>query len=156
MRAAFPILTCIPAICVMTASAAADDTVLADCKSEIARFCPDVPHGAGAVPVCLSGHTDELSPACRSALDRKGPGWGRQGDAAGGLTKGRVFTECRKEIAEFCSNVEHGEGRVPACLDKHRGKLSDACKVVLAIKGGRGKGTQGPNASEADKSGASE
>lgn len=145
MRAVFAILTCITAV---TASAVADDPVLADCKSEIARFCPEVPHGTGAVSVCLSGHTAELSPACKTALDRKGPGWGRQGEG-GGPAKGRVFTECRKEIAEFCSGVEHGAGRVPTCLDKHRGKLSHACKVVLAIKGGRGKGAGGPNVLEA-------
>ena len=153
LRGAVAILTCITAVSVVIHSARSDDAVLADCKSEIDRFCFDVPHEAGAIPVCLSGHLEALSRSCKTALERKGPGWGRQGGSGGSGFQGRVRSECRNEIAEFCSGIEHGEGRVPACLEQHRRKLSHTCKLVLAIKDSKGKGTQGPKAPAVNKPG---
>ncbi len=51
--------------------------VMQYCKAEIARYCGDLQHGRGEIPVCLAKHRDDLSPDCRAALDNKGPGWGR-------------------------------------------------------------------------------
>lgn len=54
------------------------------CKPEIAKFCPNVPHQRGAVPLCLERHAAQLSQDCKWALANKGPGWGRgQGMARG-------------------------------------------------------------------------
>lgn len=52
--------------------------VMRNCQPEVARFCGNLKHGSGEIPVCLAKHRDALSPACKTALDNKGPGWGRQ------------------------------------------------------------------------------
>ena len=52
--------------------------VMRNCQTEVAQFCGDLKHGSGEIPVCLAKHRDALSPACKTALDNKGPGWGRQ------------------------------------------------------------------------------
>jgi hypothetical protein len=35
---------------------------------------------------------------------------------------------CKADVSKFCANVEAGEGRIMACLDKHKEELSPACK----------------------------
>ena len=54
--------------------------VMTNCEAEIKKHCADVPHGAAEVPKCLEKHMSELSDACKSALQNrgpKGPGRGR-------------------------------------------------------------------------------
>ena len=36
---------------------------------------------------------------------------------------------CAEDIAEFCSDVKPGEGRISKCLDQHENQLSDKCKT---------------------------
>ena len=48
--------------------------VMDQCKAEIAKYCAQVPHGAGGVPACLQEHNAELSDQCKTALSGKGPG----------------------------------------------------------------------------------
>jgi hypothetical protein len=45
------------------------------CKADIDKFCPGMKHGTGAIPKCLAINYGALSPACRTALNNKGPGW---------------------------------------------------------------------------------
>ena len=47
-----------------------------NCKADIAKYCANVPHGAGAVPACLAKQKDNLTADCKAALARKGPGGG--------------------------------------------------------------------------------
>ena len=44
-----------------------------NCMPEIQKFCADAPHGAGAVPACLEEHRNDLSDACKAALENRGP-----------------------------------------------------------------------------------
>lgn len=127
----------------MTGPGLAQGLVMTHCKAEIETYCAGVPHGAGAVPVCLGKYTAKLSKDCRAALDRKGPGWGRMGKTDGKKT-GRLITECKTEIAQYCADQPHDGTSVPACLEKHRRQLSHACKIVLAIKGGAKTGAGKP------------
>jgi hypothetical protein len=46
------------------------------CTKEIAAFCKDKQHGAGAVRACLEARRADLSEQCRSALDGTGGGRG--------------------------------------------------------------------------------
>ena len=48
--------------------------VAKNCQAEIAKYCADVPHGNGQVPVCLKKHDKDLSATCKAALARRGPG----------------------------------------------------------------------------------
>jgi hypothetical protein len=55
--------------------------------------------------------------------------------SAQGTGGGLVGTYCKAEIAKYCANVKHGTGAIPACLAKHKAKLSNSCKNALARKG---------------------
>lgn len=61
-----------------------------------------------------------------------GPGMGKGG--------GMVMQQCAAEIKAHCADVQHGRGNVPACLEKNKDKLSDACKAALEGRGPQGKG----------------
>ena len=50
------------------------------CKADIAKYCADKEHGQGEVRRCLQEHHDEVTPACRNALDTTGPRWSRPGN----------------------------------------------------------------------------
>ena len=72
------------------------------------------------------------------------------GSFAQGGGQGLVGTNCKADIAKYCANVPHGTGAVPACLAKHKDKLTTACKTALARKGpggglGQGKGAKKRN-----------
>lgn len=51
--------------------------------------------------------------------------------------QGLVMSNCKAEIKKFCPHVQHGMGRVPACLEKHMDALSDKCKAALHQRQGR-------------------
>lgn len=38
------------------------------CKSDIERFCADVPRGGGKLASCMMDHKADLSPGCQSEL----------------------------------------------------------------------------------------
>lgn len=51
--------------------------VATNCKAEIAKFCADKKHGRGEVRACLDARKEELSDACKKALETTGPGRGK-------------------------------------------------------------------------------
>lgn len=46
------------------------------CKADIAKFCKGMSHGNMAARTCLEANRDEVSAACRRALDTTGGGRG--------------------------------------------------------------------------------
>jgi Cysteine rich repeat len=43
-------------------------TVREACQADVQKFCPGVQPGGGRIRECIAAHKDELSPACRDAL----------------------------------------------------------------------------------------
>ena len=41
------------------------------CEPDVAKFCKDTPPGRGKLVQCLTGHSDELAPACKTALQTR-------------------------------------------------------------------------------------
>jgi hypothetical protein len=41
---------------------------------------------------------------------------------------------CQKDIERFCEGVQVGDGRIEKCLQKHRRKLSKACRKAKGRK----------------------
>ncbi len=67
----------------------------------------------------------------------QGPG---QGQGRGpGQGPANVIENCAAEIEQHCAEVEHGQGAVPACLEKHLDTLSDTCKTALQSRGPHGR-----------------
>ena len=46
----------------------------------------------------------------------------------GGMAAARA---CKPDIAQFCSTVAPGGGRIKACMKEHMRELSDPCKEAL-------------------------
>jgi hypothetical protein len=86
------------------------------CADEFERFCKDVTPGLGLLIVCLDGHRDELSPACRNKV----------GGALNKLDKARQ--DCSGDLKTFCAGVKPGGGRQLECLEKQSDKLTPACR----------------------------
>ena len=42
-----------------------------------------------------------------------------------------VLTECKPDIARFCSQVAPGQDRIKACMKEHLRELSEPCKEGL-------------------------
>lgn len=62
---------------VLNAAPKGSGPVSVKCKDEIAKFCADKSHVMGEVRSCLEAKKDELSSACKEALESTGPGKGR-------------------------------------------------------------------------------
>ncbi len=114
--------------------AAAEDsivsTVTKGCDQELKTFCKDVVPGEGRVVACLYAFSDKLSPKCEYALY----------DAAAQLERALtaltyVVNECRTDLASFCGDIQPGQGRLMACMDKNKDKVSARCKQALKDTG---------------------
>jgi len=40
------------------------------CSADIQKFCDDVEHGKGKIRHCLAEHSADLSPACKTRIER--------------------------------------------------------------------------------------
>ncbi|MBE7439385.1 MAG: hypothetical protein HS115_13075 [Spirochaetales bacterium] len=48
---------------------------------------------------------------------------------------------CRKEVQELCKGIKPGQGRLRACLEENKAKLSPACQK--RFEAGQGRGREG-------------
>lgn len=79
------------------------------CNQDIKTYCDGVKRGGGRIMNCLKAHSNEISPACKSAIN--------DSKAA-----------CEPDRQKFCANVEEGQGRIMECLKQHKSELSEACR----------------------------
>jgi len=102
------------------------------CHKELTTFCKGVQAGEGRVLACLYAFQDRVSGKCEYAIY----------DAAAQLDHAATAlkfaaTECKDDLLKYCGNVQVGNGRVKACLDKNEKALSDKCKDALKQTGVR-------------------
>jgi len=100
------------------------------CHKELTTFCKGVQPGEGRILACLYAFQDRVSGKCEYAIY----------DAAAQLEQAAVAlkfaaAECKDDLLKYCGNVEVGNGRVKACLDKHEKALSEKCKEALKQTG---------------------
>jgi hypothetical protein len=100
------------------------------CNKELTTFCKDVAPGEGRVLACLYAFEDQVTDKCVYALY----------DAALDLEKAVAAlkfaaTECSDDLLKFCADVEVGQGRALACLDKNEKGVSQRCKDALKQTG---------------------
>jgi len=100
------------------------------CHKELTTFCKGVQPGEGRILACLYAFQDRVSGKCEYAVY----------DAAAQLEQAAVAlkfaaAECKDDLLKYCGNVEVGNGRVKACLDKNEKSLSDKCKEALKQTG---------------------
>ena len=100
------------------------------CNKELTTFCKGVQPGEGRILACLYAFQDRVSGKCEYAIY----------DAATQLEQAATAlkfaaAECKEDLLKYCGNVEVGNGRVKACLDKNEKSLSDKCKDALKQTG---------------------
>jgi len=117
-----------------TGWAQADDSLVEGvkkaCHKELTTFCKGVQPGEGRILACLYAFQDRVSGKCEYAIY----------DAATQLEQAATAlkfaaAECKDDLLKYCGNVEVGNGRVKACLDKNEKSLSEKCKDALKQTG---------------------
>ena len=108
------------------------ESVAKGCKKELTTYCKDVTPGEGRILACMYAHEDKISGQCEYALY----------DAAVQLERfvaalTYVANECRDDLEKYCSNIQPGEGRLLACLDKNEKKVSNRCKQAAKDVGAK-------------------
>ena len=108
------------------------ETVAKGCDKEIKTYCKDVTPGEGRVLACLYAHEDKLTGQCEYALY----------DAAAQLERfvaalTYVANECEDDLEKYCANIQPGQGRLLACLDKNKKKIQKRCKQALKDVGAK-------------------
>ncbi len=114
--------------------ARADETLVEGlkkaCHKELTTFCKGVQPGEGRILACLYAFQDRVSGKCAYAIY----------DAAAQLEQAATAlkfaaAECKDDLLKYCGNVQVGNGRVMACLDKNDKSLSEKCKDALKQTG---------------------
>ena len=127
--------SCIAASLLLTTGwAQADDSLVEGvkkaCHKELTTFCKGVQPGEGRVLACLYAFQDRVSGKCAYAIY----------DAAAQLEQAAVAlkfaaAECKDDLLKYCGNVQVGNGRIKACIDKNEKSLSEKCKDALKQTG---------------------
>ncbi len=102
------------------------ETFLEGCKKELDSYCKDVTPGEGRLLACIFAYDDKLSPQCEYALYDSAA---QLEQAVAVLT--HVASECDEDLQKHCANVEAGEGRLLACLEKNEKDVSERCHQAL-------------------------
>jgi hypothetical protein len=107
-----------------------EDSVKKACNKELTTFCKGVPQGQGRILACLYAFEDKVSDKCIYALY----------DAAEQLKQAVAAIEfaagqCKDDLSKFCANVQPGQGRGLACLQKNEKNASQQCKDALKQTG---------------------
>jgi len=100
------------------------------CADDIEKYCKDTKPGGGRLLNCLKEHETELSESCRGKISE-----------LYGIIKG-CEQACSGDIAQFCKEVQPGEGRIIKCLKEREKELSPSCIKKLEMIGKRFKGRE--------------
>lgn len=113
-----------------TGSARAEETVvdqvLAACEADIDTYCSQVTPGEGRLLACFMAHEDKISGQCSWALYK-----GMQELEAFVTAVAYLAESCWDDLAEYCADVEMGEGRVATCLLENEEKVAPACRQAI-------------------------
>jgi len=98
--------------------------IATECKGEAERLCTaEVKVGGGKVLTCLKAKRHNITEkACTAEMTR----YAEQGAKNIKLAP-HTYEVCADDVAQFCNDVEPGEGRVHQCLLKHQSGLTADC-----------------------------
>lgn len=104
----------------MNPPAQADNPATQACIPDAQKLCAGIKPGEGRIGRCLNEHRAELSEQCSSAIAK--------------VTKDVVrkfIAVCQTDVANNCTGVKPGEGRILNCLRDHRSAISNDCSELI-------------------------
>ena len=114
------------------------DKVERNCTQDLETYCQDVTPGQGRGVACLYAHVDKITTPCLTALYEAKNEFKNATDNVNALV-----ADCRTDILALCSKVAIGEGRILACLEKNKKKVSAKCRENISkAQGDLGKADQ--------------
>jgi hypothetical protein len=88
------------------------------CADDTAKLCKNVPAAGGQVMQCLNEHANDVSPACKEALDER--------------KKFQEFVQaCREDVGKLCAYTKRETDKIIQCLRRHEDELSPMCKQKM-------------------------
>jgi len=91
------------------------------CADDIEKYCKEIKPGGGRILNCLKGHENELSVSCREKMN----------DLHSFIKD--CEQACSGDIAQFCKEVQPGEGRIIKCLREREKELSPPCRAKFEM-----------------------
>ncbi|HUM10964.1 MAG TPA: cysteine rich repeat-containing protein [Myxococcaceae bacterium] len=107
-----------------------EDSVKKACNKELTTFCKGVPQGEGRILACLYAFEDKVSDKCIYALYDASS---QLKDAIAALDF--AATQCKGDLQKFCADVQPGQGRGLACIQKNQKSATQACQDALKQTG---------------------
>jgi len=99
------------------------------CAEDIAKFCPDVKPGGGAIIECLEKHENDLTEACRAhEIKMQGARSERKEMVAEQI---RFRQACGSDITRLCADATPGAGNIMNCLNSRSQDLSPSCSEAM-------------------------
>jgi hypothetical protein len=105
-------------LCLMIAAGAPAEQNANPCADDTAKLCKDVPAAGGQVVQCLDEHSNDVSPACKEALNER--------------KKFQEFVQaCRGDVGKLCAYTKRETPKIIQCLRRHEDELSPMCKQKM-------------------------
>ncbi|XP_035902218.1 Golgi apparatus protein 1 isoform X1 [Anopheles stephensi] len=108
-----------------------DPKLKAACKEDIARHCPQIPHGSGQVNTnnvleCLQTHHGDLTESCHHQLFSI-----KKSELTDSATDYTLLNTCRDMIRQYCHDTE--PAKMLHCLKLHKDEslFDDRCHLVV-------------------------
>ncbi len=92
------------------------------CRADVERLCADA-KGKKEIFQCLRENRGSLSDACNEGLKKARKHKGKHRKA--------LKEACGQDFKTYCGGVEHGDGRIKACIKENRTKFSESCTEFL-------------------------
>ena len=96
------------------------------CQADEQKVCPDMKAGSDELKACMKSHKDELSDACKQAMQSpkkvKKPSPVRGAGA------------CRADIRKYCPGMKVGSNELTNCMLENQAQLSKACKRMMRAR----------------------
>ena len=96
------------------------------CQADEQKLCPDMKPGSDELKACMKSHKDELSDACKQAM--QSPKKVKKQSPARGAGA------CRADIRKYCPGMKVGSNELTNCMLENQAQLSKACKRMMRTR----------------------
>jgi hypothetical protein len=100
------------------------------CAVDIERHCGNVPLGGGKIKACLDANKAKLSAACSATTQDVYAQLAKRSAAQASVVK-----VCDRDIRQYCSKVQPGDGYRIQCLVRSTKVVSKACQQTILDAG---------------------